>query len=1286
MAALSVAQSLDDTYDGVPSKTTFDTDSLDFGVDNRCSACLSNVRDHFVGELTPTNRVIKGYGGTRVHNVLKGTMRIRIADDNGRPETFDIPESYYVPHGDARLLSPQHWARAMKKSQRPSPGTAPEQTFHDKVVLTWNKNQSIKTIPLDELNVATFTLAPGYSRFDLYCQTAQIDIQEDDSKPLTIDEVAIIEDEPEDTVIDESDDDEQEDFIAMEPKQTSFSLDGPTQSTRAPVVVENEEEVQLSNVSAEFLRYHHKFNHCSPRKMQMLARTGVIPRRLAKCPVPVCSACLFGKATRRPWRTKTSNAPLDGQTPTKPGEVVSVDQMKSSVPGLVAQMAGTPTRARYTVATVFVDHATDYSYVHFQKSDSATETVEAKEAFERQAAEDGVKILHYHADNGVFASKLWKLHCSTKRQGLTFAGVGAHFQNGKAENKIRQLQSQARTMLIHAAKRWPRAVTANLWPYAVRMANESSLEIPSTLFKDGRTPRMAFSSSRATTNPNFWQPFACPVYVLHDHLQSAGSIHGKWKDRTRVGLYLGRSPTHARSVALVLNLQTGLVSPQFHVSFDPGFQTVRKDIDNGPSIDIKWQEKTGFISPAPAAQMEIQREAPVAQTNPQAPVPNAPAGIRSQLPVLEGDPSPVEESLPDQRSLPNFALPDSEGVSSPDEETSPVEDTLPDQGPVPDTEDASSVQTIRRSNRSRRHVQRLIEAMMVITSPSPSFPHDVPNEILSLSTLFSYEDHDVLMAYGATNDPDTLYYHEAMAAPDRKEFIKSMIVELQGQMDMGVFTLKQRSELPSDATILPAVWAMRRKRKQTTGEVYKHKSRLNIGGHRMVEGRDYNLTYAPVASWPSIRIMLATILIWKWHVRQIDYVQAYPQAPAARKMYMEIPKGCQIDGHHSKDWLLEIHRNIYGGKDAGRVWYQYLRKKLESIGFKVSSHDECVFYKGKAMYIIYTDDSILAGPDPEELDSIINEIKDAGLDITSDEGLEDFLGVNIERKSNGTFHLTQKRLINSILEDVGLSGTNVAVKSTPMASSKLLSRHPNSPSFNGHFNYRRVIGKLLYLEKSTRPDLAYAVHQCARFTADPKYEHGQAVKWIARYLKGTMDKGIILSPDTNSSLELFVDADFAGNWDPEIADNDASTAQSRHGYILKYCNVPVLWASQLQSIIALSTTEAEYIGLSRATQDTLPAVWLLREMQAHGFKVHGTQATVHCRVFEDNSGALEIATNPKYRPRTKHINQRYHFFRSHVGDSLSIHAIDTADQPADMLTKPLPLSSFIPHRQAILGW
>jgi Reverse transcriptase (RNA-dependent DNA polymerase) len=191
------------------------------------------------------------------------------------------------------------------------------------------------------------------------------------------------------------------------------------------------------------------------------------------------------------------------------------------------------------------------------------------------------------------------------------------------------------------------------------------------------------------------------------------------------------------------------------------------------------------------------------------------------------------------------------------------------------------------------------------------------------------------------------------------------------------------------------------------------------------------------------------------------------------------------------------------------VWNQHLVDKLLSIGFVQSAHDPCVFYKGKAMYVLYTDDSILAGPDEQELDDIIAEIQSTGLKITSDANLDDFLGVNIDRRDDSTVHLTQTRSINSILSDLGLDKPNVAAKDVPCASSKLLTAHPRSAAFDGQFDYHSVVGKLLYLEKCTRPDLAYTVHQCASFAANPKYENGQAVKWLGRYLYDTRYKGMI---------------------------------------------------------------------------------------------------------------------------------------------------------------------------------
>ena len=178
-----------------------------------------------------------------------------------------------------------------------------------------------------------------------------------------------------------------------------------------------------------------------------------------------------------------------------------------------------------------------------------------------------------------------------------------------------------------------------------------------------------------------------------------------------------------------------------------------------------------------------------------------------------------------------------------------------------------------------------------------------------------------------------------------------------------------------------------------------------------------------------------------------------------------------------------------------------LRKLVDVVGFKQSEHDECLFYKGKTIYLLYTDDSILAGPDEKELDKIVKQIADAGLDVTEAEGgLEDFLGVNIEQVDQGTYHLSQPQLIDQILKDLRLDGPDVAIKDTPALSTTVLSEHPDSQEHDQHFHYKSVIGKMNYLEKSTRPDIAYATHQCARFSSNPKIEHSNAVKRIGRYL------------------------------------------------------------------------------------------------------------------------------------------------------------------------------------------
>ena len=168
-------------------------------------------------------------------------------------------------------------------------------------------------------------------------------------------------------------------------------MDTPNLHGTTPVVVQDEEEDrQPTSVAVEFLKFHLKFNHFSSRKIQVMAEQGLLPTRLATYAIPVCSACQFGKASKRPWRQKTRRNGAEVERSQTPGDVISVDQMISQTPGLIAQMAGFLTKDRYTCATVFVDHNSNLSYVHFQKSTSAKYTLEAKYTFKGFSRQRGV--------------------------------------------------------------------------------------------------------------------------------------------------------------------------------------------------------------------------------------------------------------------------------------------------------------------------------------------------------------------------------------------------------------------------------------------------------------------------------------------------------------------------------------------------------------------------------------------------------------------------------------------------------------------------------------------------------------------------------------------------------------------------------------------------------------------------------------------------------------------------------------------------------------------------------
>jgi hypothetical protein len=366
------------------------------------------------------------------------------------------------------------------------------------------------------------------------------------------------------------------------------------QESQGPNIIldDDSERLAAANPQAELLRWHYRLGHMSFAKLKLMSALGILPRRLSSVHPPKCAGCIYGAMTKRPWRTKASPSQVKTVVVTGPGDCVSVDQLESSTPGFVAHLKGILTKRRYTCATVFVDHYSRLGYVHMQQQLTSDETVEAKHAFEAFSRSQGVTIKHYHADNGRFADNalLKDIKEARPSQSITYCGVNAHFQNGIAEKRIRDLQEPARKQLLHAKARWPAAVTTNLWPYALRNTQHMRNSLPDS--KDGTCPFERFSGVEVAPNLKSNHTFGCPVYALNSRLASGKTIP-KWNPRARVGLYIGPSPRHARNVSLVLSLDTGLVSPQFHVQHDNFFKTVSPKAGN-PAILSNWQKLSGI--------------------------------------------------------------------------------------------------------------------------------------------------------------------------------------------------------------------------------------------------------------------------------------------------------------------------------------------------------------------------------------------------------------------------------------------------------------------------------------------------------------------------------------------------------------------------------------------------------------------------------------------------------------------------------------------------------------------
>nr|CAI72292.1 putative polyprotein [Phytophthora infestans] len=533
---------------------------------------------------------------------------------------------------------------------------------------------------------------------------------------------------------------------------------------------------------------------------------------------------------------------------------------------------------------------------------------------------------------------------------------------------------------------------------------------------------------------------------------------------------------------------------------------------------------------------------------------------------------------------------------------------------------------------------------------------------------------EAVLAYAASigGVPDTPNtYAEAIASNEAGEWRRAMQSELNSHSRNGTWTLVPRG---TTTRSIGCRWVFTKKRDEN-GRVIRYKARLVAQGFKQKFGIDFFETYSPVANMNSIRAVLAVCVTCGYIMEQLDADTAFLNSCLVNLVYMDVPLGLE----NAEGMKCNLLKAIYGLKQAASAWNKTIHRVFLQNGFKCCGADQCVYVKRSKnafVYVcLYVDDMIIAAKTRDEIREVKNALKSAFKMKELGEA-KFILGMEIDHdRECGTLMIKQTRYIDDIVER--FNQRNAKMVEYPCAANLKLSKmmSPTTEKERAEMwsrPYRSLIGCLMYITTCTRPDIAYVVTQLARFLEDPGTQHWKAAIRVLQYLKSTRHHGIVYKSGTSGfgtqavKAEAFTDADWGSNIDDR---------RSVSGVMVMIGNAPVVFKSKYQRTVALSSAEAEYMALSLCTQEVLWTRAMLKDM--------GHEQVGATQVWEDNQGAIALASNAGYHARTKHVDIRHHFIRENVERStIKVAYIDTKQQLADMLTKALGTKSLAFLREA----
>ena len=533
---------------------------------------------------------------------------------------------------------------------------------------------------------------------------------------------------------------------------------------------------------------------------------------------------------------------------------------------------------------------------------------------------------------------------------------------------------------------------------------------------------------------------------------------------------------------------------------------------------------------------------------------------------------------------------------------------------------------------------------------------------------------------GDDDTPKTI--KEALACKDKKFWKKSAIAEINNFLKRKTWRFVRKLWVKSIGRRTIAVkWVFKIKHEPDFS--LRYKSRVVSKGFMQIPGVDYTEKFSPVAQPTTVRIVLVMVLWYGWGCELVDIEAAFLEGKLTNSTYIDLPPGMIELGFMTEEEYrtscIELNGGMYGNVDSALMYFVRFRDyatKKEGLDLRQSSADPCLFYrvnesnKTIGVIVVYVDDCLIAG-EKEFIEEMKMKLKQE-FGVVEDGQLRKLLGVrynwvNLEDKNEAKVILSMDDKAKEIVQAFEKARGHIPKKySTPGKPSEVLKA--NVGEIVMHKEYRSILGKVMFYTTKVAPECSFACGQLARQMHRPGKEHWNAMERIVGYINSKERHELVIKRPKEIRVVSFSDSSYGDCED---------SRRSSTGDIHTIGGSIISWRAQRTKCVCLSSTEAEYVGLTATCKEQRFIQMVLEEV--FSIKKCGI-------LYEDNEAAIYLTKNHHVSPRTKHIDIRQHYIRNHISEGYGeARKIGTEENFADILTKNVSVCLFERMSEAILN-